>query len=55
MENFDPTARRFLFKCEECAMMVEIALTEKDEINQVLENEMELECPCKGISSVQLD
>ena len=55
METFDPTARKFLFKCADCAMMVEISLTKKEEIDQVIKNEMELDCPCKGISTVVLD
>ena len=39
---------KFLFKCENCTMIVSIELEEEDDIQKVRENKTELECPCKG-------
>ncbi len=56
MENFDPTARKFLFKCSDCQIIVEVDdFKEQHEIDKVVNDEIELECTCGGICNVILD
>jgi len=52
---FDDKVHKFLFKCEECAMIVSVELEEEDELEQVRENKLILECPCGGQSKVLRD
>lgn len=35
----------FLFRCEDCAMILSVELEDED-IEKVRENKLELECPC---------
>ncbi len=52
---FDDKVHKFLFKCEDCAMIVSVELEEEDELEQVNENKLVLECPCGGKSKVLRD
>ena len=52
---FDDLKQKFLFKCEDCAMIVSIELEEEDELEQVHENKFVLECACGGKSRVLRD
>jgi hypothetical protein len=52
---FDDKLYKFLFKCDECAMIVSIELEEEDELEKVNENKFVLECPCGGHSHVLRD
>ena len=52
---FDDKVHKFLFKCEDCAMIVSIELEEEDELERVNENKLVLECPCGGKSKVLRD
>jgi hypothetical protein len=40
------TKKKFLFKCQDCQMILSIELEEEDDIQKVEDNEMVLECPC---------
>jgi Fe2+ or Zn2+ uptake regulation protein len=43
---------KYLFKCEECGMIVSVDLEDEDDIQDVNENKLELSCPCGGKSKV---
>lgn len=40
--------REFLFRCDECEMIVAVRFEESEEILDVQENKVVLECPCGG-------
>lgn len=44
----DPTKRKFLFKCNDCSMILSVDLDEEDDLEKVQEDKMTLECPCGG-------
>jgi len=44
----DTTKRKFLFKCEDCALILSVDFEEEDELEKVQDNKMILECPCGG-------
>jgi hypothetical protein len=46
MTTFDK--RTFLFKCDQCEMIVSVEFDEPEEIEKVQENKTILECPCRG-------
>ncbi len=52
---FDDLKHKFLFKCDDCAMIVSVELEEEDELERVNENKFFLECPCGGKSCVLRD
>lgn len=52
---FDDKKQKFLFKCDDCSMIVSIELEEEDELEQVHDNKLILECPCGGKSHVLRD
>lgn len=45
---YEANKHKFLFKCDECEMIVTVEFDEQDDLDQVQENKMVLECPCKG-------
>jgi hypothetical protein len=47
--------QRFLFKCNECAMIVAIELEDEEDLERVVENKFVLDCPCGGKSCVLRD
>ena len=47
--------RKFLFKCEECEMLINVSFEEEDDLDKVQEGKMFLECVCEGRCSVLLD
>jgi hypothetical protein len=47
--------RKFLFKCEECAMILAVEFEEPEDLERAQKNEIVLECPCGGRSKVLLD
>lgn len=42
------TKRKFLFKCDECSMILSVEFDDKEDLEKVMEDEMILECPCGG-------
>ena len=55
MIMFDDKVHKFLFKCEDCAMIVSIELEEEEDLERVHEDKFVLECPCGGKSRVLRD
>jgi hypothetical protein len=49
---FSGSARKFLFKCEECLMILSVEFEEKDDLEKVENDDMFLECPCGGVCKV---
>lgn len=48
----DTTKTKFLFKCEDCGMIVSVDLEEEEDIKDAQEDKMVLSCPCGGKSKV---
>lgn len=40
--------RKFLFKCEDCQMILSVDLEEEKDLEEVQEDKMVLHCPCEG-------
>jgi len=45
---FSESKIKFLFKCNDCNLIVSIDLEEEEDIQKVREDETVLECPCGG-------
>lgn len=52
---FDDKLQKFLFKCEDCAMIVSVEFDEEEELEKVHNDKLVLECPCGGKSRVLRD
>lgn len=52
---FSEKKRQFLFKCEDCSLIVSVDLEEKQDLEDVQDNKIELECPCGGRCKVLRD
>lgn len=52
---FSDLKRKFLFKCEDCQMILSIELEEEEDLKKVQDDEMVLECPCSGHCTVLRD
>jgi len=51
----DNTKRKFLFKCEDCAMILSVDFEDEADIKKVDDDKMILECPCGGNCTVLRD
>ena len=49
---FFDKSQKFLFRCEDCDTVLEAKFEEQKDIDGVNENEINIECPCKGIAKV---
>lgn len=49
------SVRKFLYKCEECHMILSAEFEEEEEIIKVQEDLVVLECPCGGKSKILRD
>lgn len=49
------TKRKFLFKCSDCAMVISVELEDPEDLEDVQEDKIELECPCQGKCKVLRD
>jgi Fe2+ or Zn2+ uptake regulation protein len=50
---FDTNDKQFfLFKCEECGMIVSVDLEEEEDIAEANDDKMELACLCGGKSKI---
>jgi len=47
--------RKFLFKCEECEVILSVEFDDEDDIKKVQEDKVDLECPCGGYCKVLRD
>lgn len=52
---FDPTKRHFLFKCEDCDLIVAVDLETEEDLLDVQEDKISLRCPCDGECRVLRD
>jgi hypothetical protein len=52
---FNEPTREFLFKCEDCAMILSVEFVEEEDLQKVNDNKMHLECPCGGQCKVLRD
>lgn len=49
------TKRKFLFKCEECEMIIVISIDDPDDLQDIQDDKMFLECPCGAYCKVLRD
>lgn len=47
---FDNKKQKFLFKCEDCEMILSIELEDKEDLEKFHDDKFILECPCGGRS-----
>jgi hypothetical protein len=52
---FNDLKRKFLFKCDECAMILSVEFEEEEDLKKIQDDEMVLECPCEGRCKVLRD
>jgi hypothetical protein len=52
---FDPTKRKFLFRCEDCGLIVAIDFEDEEDLLDVQDDKITLECPCEGKCKVLRD
>lgn len=46
---FDTTTKQnFTFKCEDCGLIVAVPFEEEEDLKDIQENKLFLECLCKG-------
>jgi hypothetical protein len=55
MIMFDEKKQKFLFRCNDCQMIVSIELEGEEDLIKVNEDKFFLECPCGGKSCVLRD
>lgn len=48
----DTTKPKYLFKCEDCGMIISVVLEIEDDIKDAQEDKLILSCPCGGQSKV---
>lgn len=47
--------QKFLFRCEDCLMVLSVEFEEEEDLKKVQEDKMTLECPCGGHCKVLRD
>lgn len=52
---FSSNARKFLFKCEDCEMIMAVEFEDQEDLDKVQDDKMFLECPCDGICKILRD
>ena len=45
---FSNTKIKFLFRCDDCQMILSVEFEDKEDLDKVQEDKMILECPCNG-------
>lgn len=45
---FNNNVRKFNFRCEDCKTVYSATFEEKDDIDDIIDNKLNLECPCGG-------
>jgi hypothetical protein len=43
---FSDKKRHYLFKCEECSMILAVDFDDQEDIDKIVDDRLELECPC---------
>jgi len=54
-DNLIGTERKFLFKCEDCEMIVSASFSTEEDFIKIAENLLDLTCQCEGIMKVLRD
>ncbi len=49
------TKRKFLFKCEDCNMIISAEFEDPEDFENIQEDKVELECPCGSRCKVLRD
>lgn len=44
----DPNKRKYLFKCQDCQLILSAEFEEKEDLEDLQDNKMTLQCPCDG-------
>ena len=44
--------RKFLFRCNDCGLILDIDFDDPEDLKKVQENKIELECPCGALCKV---
>jgi hypothetical protein len=52
---FNPSKRKFLFRCEDCNMIVSVEFEDEDDLADIQEDKIVLDCPCQGRCKVLRD
>jgi hypothetical protein len=52
---FNDPKRKFLFKCEDCAMILSVDFESEEDLKDIQDDKIELECPCEGKCRVLRD
>jgi hypothetical protein len=52
---FNDPKRKFLFKCEDCAMILSVDFDDPEDLQKVQDDKIVLECPCGGQCKVLRD
>jgi hypothetical protein len=50
-----PPIRKFLFRCDICEIIISVDFDDEEDLENVQENKIELECPCGGKCKVLRD
>lgn len=49
---FSESKQKFLFKCDECSTILSVEFEEKEDLENLQDDKITLDCPCGGQSSV---
>jgi hypothetical protein len=52
---FSGKKRKFLFRCDECEMIVSVEFDDPEDLQKISDNKLVLECPCGGYCKVLRD
>jgi hypothetical protein len=52
---FNELKTKFLFRCEDCQMVLSVEFEEQEDLDKVQDDKMMLECPCGGRAIVLRD
>jgi len=51
----DTKKRKYLFKCEDCSLILSVDFDEEEEFEKVNDDKMILQCPCEGECKILRD
>lgn len=52
---FNDPKRKFLFKCEDCSMILSVDFESEEDLKDIQDDKIELECPCGSKCKVLRD
>jgi hypothetical protein len=47
--------REFLFRCEKCSLILSAEFSDKEDIEEIEEDNVELDCPCGSVCRILRD